>query len=180
MTFEVTHSTTLFEGRVFNLRQDQLRLPDGRLIQMDIVDHEPAVTILPVDTDGSILFIRQYRHAAGTELLELPAGVAERGEDPLESAQRELREETGMAAAHLEKVGGFFLAPGYSTEYMHVYLATGLTPSPLPGDETEIIEVEKISARQAMRLAEEGSLQDSKSLITLFWARPHLKRLGFL
>jgi ADP-ribose pyrophosphatase len=85
-----------------------------------------------------------------------------------------------MAAATLEKIGGFFLAPGYSTEFMHVYLATGLTPAPLPQDEDELLQIEKISARQAVRLAEEGGLRDSKSLIALFWARPHLKRLGLL
>jgi ADP-ribose pyrophosphatase len=180
VAFEVIDSHVVYEGRVFSLRQDRLRMPDGRLIQLDIVSHNGAVTVLPVDADGQIWFIRQYRHATGEELLELPAGAAEASEDPWASAQRELREETGMAAAHLERIGGFFLAPGYSTEYMHVYLATGLTPSPLPQDEDELLRIEKISARHAMRLAEEGVLQDSKSLIALFWARPYLERLGLL
>jgi ADP-ribose pyrophosphatase len=165
---------------VFDVRQDRIELPDGRQVQMDIVVHHAAVTILPIDADGQIWFIRQYRHAIGEDLLELPAGVSEAGEDPHESAQRELREEIGMAAGHMERLGGFHLAPGYSTEYMHLYLGTELTPAPLPGDETEVIRVEKISARQAMRLAETGELQDSKSLVAMFWARPHLQRLGLL
>jgi ADP-ribose pyrophosphatase len=180
MGFELVDSRVVFEGRVFSVRQDRLRMPDGRPMQLDIVDHNGAVTLLPVDGDGQIWFIRQYRHAAGEELLELPAGAAEDNEDPLVCAQRELREETGMAAAHLEKIGGFFLAPGYSTEFMHVYLATGLTPAPLPQDDDELLQIEKISARQAVRLAEDGMLRDSKSLIALFWARPHLMRLGLL
>ena len=180
MTFETETTQTVFEGRVFNVRQDRVRYPDGRLVQMDIVDHYDAVTILPVDADGQIWFIRQYRHAAGKELLELPAGVAEAGEEMVVSAQRELREEIGMAAQRLEKIGGFYLAPGYSTEYMHVFLATGLYPAPLPGDESEFLSVEKIAARQALHLADSGLLDDSKSLIALFWARSLLARLGWV
>ena len=171
MTFVTEKTQTVFEGRVFNVRQDRVLYPDGRRVQMDIVDHRDAVTILPVDNDGQIWFIRQYRHAAGKELLELPAGVAEPGEDMLVSAQRELQEEIGMAAKHMEKIGGFYLAPGYSTEYMHVFLATDLYPSALPGDESEFLSVEKIEARHALSLAETGQLDDSKSLIALFWAR---------
>jgi ADP-ribose pyrophosphatase len=180
VTFETESSQTVFEGRVFKLRQDWVRYPDGRRVLLDIVDHNGAVTILPVDDEGQIWFIRQYRHAAGKELLELPAGVAESDEAVETSALRELREEIGMGAEHLEKIGGFYLAPGYSTEYMHVFLATGLYPAPLPGDETELLSVEKIPARQALHLAEAGLLDDSKSLITLFWARPLLARLGLI
>ncbi|OGO37587.1 MAG: hypothetical protein A2W35_05495 [Chloroflexi bacterium RBG_16_57_11] len=176
MRFETEHSQTVFRGRVFNVRQDRVLYPDGRRVHMDIVDHRDAVTMLPLDQDGQIWFIRQYRHAAGRELLELPAGVAEPGEDMLVSAQRELQEEIGMGAKHIQEIGGFYLAPGYSTEYMHVYLATDLYPSALPGDESEYLSVEKIDARRALSLAETGQLNDSKSLIALFWARPLLAR----
>jgi ADP-ribose pyrophosphatase len=171
VTFKTEHTQTVFEGRVFNVRQDQVLYPDGRRFQMDIVDHRDAVTILPVDSDGQIWFIRQYRHAAGKELIELPAGVAEPGEEMLVCAQRELQEEIGMGAKNMEKIGGFYLAPGYSTEYMHVFLATDLYPSSLPGDESEFLSVEIIDARRALSLAESGQLDDSKSLIALFWAR---------
>lgn len=177
--YDLVRSSTVFQGRVFDIRQDFLRLTDGRVIQMDTVVHNPAVTILPIDSMGNIWFIRQYRHSIGQELLELPAGVIEAGEDPLAGAQRELREEIGMAAGKLEKIGGFFLAPGYSTEWMHVFLGTDLTPAPLPGDETEILQVEKIPLREAIRRAEAGDLQDSKSLIALFWARSTLERMEF-
>lgn len=179
MTFETENTQIVFNGQIFNVRQDWVRYPDGRLVQMDIVDHRDAVTILPVDAEGQIWFIRQYRHAAGKELLELPAGVAEPGEELALGALRELREEIGMAAKDMHKIGSFFLAPGYSTEYMHVFLATGLYPSMLPGDEDELISIEKISARQALHLADTGQLEDSKSLIALFWGRSWLARLGW-
>jgi ADP-ribose pyrophosphatase len=175
VTVEVLQTTPVFKGQVFDVRQDQVRFFDGKIINLDVVDHRDAVTILPLDQDGQIWFIRQYRHPAGSELLELPAGVTEEGEAPETGALRELREEIGMAAQKLLKLGGFFLAPGYSTEYMHVYLATGLYPSPLPGDEDEYLSIEKIAADQAIELAETGQLIDSKSLIALFWARPYLQ-----
>jgi ADP-ribose pyrophosphatase len=176
MTIEVIQTKTVFKGRAFDVRQDQVLLPNGHVIELDIVDHRDAVTIIPFDRDGQIFFIRQYRHAAGIELLELPAGVTEADEAPETGAQRELREETGMAANELRKIGGFYLAPGYSTEYMHVYLATGLYPSPLPGDESEFLTVEKMSVEKAYDLAESGQIHDSKTLVGLFLARQFFAR----
>ena len=177
MCCEVLQTKSIFAGRVFYVHQDRVLLPNGHVIELDIVDHRDAVTIIPLDQDGQVWFIRQYRHAAGVELLELPAGVTEEGEAPEVGALRELREEIGMAAGEMIKLGGFYLAPGYSTEYMHVYLATGLYASPLPGDETEFLSVEKIAIEKAFELAETGQLEDSKSLVGLFWVRAYLTRL---
>jgi ADP-ribose pyrophosphatase len=174
MPFETIHSETVFSGRVFRVRLDQVRLPDGRQVRLDIVEHRGAVTLVPVDNDGQIWFVRQYRHPAETILLELPAGVMEESEGPEASALRELREEIGMAAGSLQKIGEFFLAPGYSTEYMYVYLATGLHPDPLPGDEDELIEIEKIPIQRAYALIREGVYRDSKTLATLLLAQPYL------
>jgi ADP-ribose pyrophosphatase len=174
MSFDVTHSENVYRGRVFDVRKDQLRLPDGRLVWLDIVDHRGAVTLVPVDAVGQVWFIRQYRHPAGIELLELPAGVIEEGEAPEVSAQREIREEIGMAAGHFQKIGQFFLAPGYSTEEMHVFLATGLREDPLQPDEDELISIEKIPFDQALQMAETGQIQDAKSLAAIFLARRHL------
>ena len=178
--FEVIRSEIVYHGHVFDVRQDHLRLPNGNISPIDVVDHRGAVTMIPVDGQGQIWFIRQYRHAIKKVLLELPAGAAEIGEPPLTSAQRELREEIGMAAGSLVEIGSFYLAPGYSSEFMHLFLATDLQAAPLPADEDEYLKIEKISARQALRLAETGELVDSKSLIALFWSRPHLARLGLL
>lgn len=175
MPFEVVQREILYRGKVFNIRQDHVRLPDGKLAKWDIIDHPAAVTILPVDSEGLIWFIRQYRHPAGKELLELPAGVLEEDEDPEMGAQREIREEIGMSADDLEQIGSFFLAPGYSTEYMHVFLGRSLRHEPLAQDEDEFIRVEKMSYKQALETIELGEIQDAKSLVALFLARPYLE-----
>jgi ADP-ribose pyrophosphatase len=153
MDIEILTRESVYHGRAFNVRRDKVRFQNQNVAQLDIIEHVGAVTILPVDADGQIIFVRQYRHAAGQELLELPAGTLEKGEPPENCASREIREETGFAAGKLTKVGEFFLAPGYSTEYMVVYLATDLHPSPLPGDADEFITTEAIPIKQAYELA---------------------------
>jgi ADP-ribose pyrophosphatase len=107
MTFETIRSEKKYRGKAFDVRQDQVRLPDGQTVSLDIIDHVGAVTLIPVDENGMIWFVRQYRHATGKLLLELPAGTLESGEQPEACALRELREETGVACKHLQKVGEF-------------------------------------------------------------------------
>ena len=175
MPFEVMHTETAFRGRAFDVRQDQVSLPDGNQARLDVIVHNESVVMIPLDAEGLIWFIRQYRHPAQKELLELPAGVMEAGEQPEYSAGREIREEIGMAAGKLRKLGAFFLAPGYSTELMHVYLATGLNEDPLQPDRDEFIRVEKISVQEAYRLAESSQIQDAKTLAALLLARPYLE-----
>jgi ADP-ribose pyrophosphatase len=174
MTCETIRSDIIYHGRAFDVRRDQVRLPDGQIVHMDIVDHVGAVTLIPVDDQGRIWFVRQYRQAAGETLLELPAGMIEVGERPETCARREIREEIGMAAGKIQKIGEYFLAPGYSTEFMHVYLATDLHPDPLPGDVDEFLSVEAISIEQAFLMAENGEIRDAKTLATLLLARPLL------
>lgn len=174
MRVELINQETLYRGHAFNVRRDEVKLPNQHTVHLDIIEHVGAVTLLPVDADGRILFVRQYRHATGKELLELPAGTLDEGELPEHCAAREIREETGFAAGKLTKLGEFFLAPGYSTEYMVVYLATDLNPSPLPGDQDEIITLQSIPIDQAYQLALNGELQDGKSLAALLLARPYL------
>src|SRR5512136_1345202 len=118
MPYEILHTETLYHGRAFNVRRDEIRLPDGKTARVDIVDHVGAVTLVPVDEQKRVWFVRQYRHPAGDVLLELPAGMVEPGELPLDCARREIREEIGMAAGRVEPIGEYFLAPGYSTEFM--------------------------------------------------------------
>lgn len=164
MAFELLNSEIVYPGRAFTIRRDRLRLPDGRETKLDIVEHVGSVVIVPVDNEGNLLFVRQYRHAAGLDLLELPAGTLNEGEAPEACARREIREETGMAAGRLELLGGFYLAPGYSTEYMHVYLATDLYPAPLAADADEFLAVEKIPLTEAFAMPARGLLPDAKSL----------------
>lgn len=174
MKFELLKSESTYEGRAFNVRRDHLLTPQGNTVKYDIIEHIGSVSIVPVDDDGQMFFVRQYRHAAQVELLELPAGTLEVGELPEVAAAREIREETGMAASHLEEIGSFYLAPGYSTELMHVFLATGLTHDPLEPDADEYLSVEKIPVAEAYRLAENGQMQDAKSLAAMLLARKYL------
>lgn len=178
MDYELTDSRVIFTGRVFKLRQDTVQYPNGRQVQLDIVEHNGAVVMLPVDSEDNIWFIRQYRHAAGREMLELPAGMLETDELPLQAAEREIREETGMSSGELTHLGGFFLAPGYSTEYLHIFLARQLEPGPLEPDDDEVITVERIPVVEAYRMAEHGEISDAKSLASLMLARPWLLGVG--
>jgi len=174
-TFELIKSETLMQGRAFKIRRDHLKTPDGRETKFEIIEHGGSVIIVPIDADANMLFVRQYRHATGMDLLELPAGTRD-GDEPFEDcAAREIREETGMEAGKLQKIGDFYLAPGYSTEFMVVYLATDLQYNPLEADDDEFLEVEKIPVAEAIQRAERGEIPDAKSLAALLLVRSYLK-----
>lgn len=177
MPFELLRSEALFQGRAFKIRRDYLKTPDGSETKFDIVEHGGSVIIIPMDNDGNLLFVRQYRHAAGMDLLELPAGTRDNDEPFEECAAREIREETGMEAGTLKKVGEFYLAPGYSTEFMGVFLATDLKYNPLEADDDEFLTVEKIPVKEAFGMAERGEMPDAKSLAALLLTRPFLVKL---
>ncbi|HSL45426.1 MAG TPA: NUDIX hydrolase [Anaerolineales bacterium] len=176
MPFELIRSETLLEGRTFNVRRDTLKTPDGGETKLEIVDHSGSVVIIPVDDENNLLFVRQYRHAAKADLLELPAGTRESEEPYEECAAREIREEIGMEAGRLQKLGEFFLVPGYSTEFMAVFLATGLKENPLNPDEDEFLQVERIPLKKVFKMAEQGEIKDAKSLAGLTLARSHLEK----
>jgi len=176
MPFELIKSETLLQGRTFKVRRDTLKTPDGRETRLEILDHGGSVVILPIDRENNLLFVRQYRHATGGDLLELPAGTREQEEPFEECAARETREETGMGAGKLQKVGEFYLAPGYSTEFMAVFLATDLKEDPLQADDDEFLQVERIPLKKALEMAEHGDVLDAKSLAALWLAKPHLEK----
>ena len=175
MPFELTHSEILLQGRAFKIRRDYLKTPDGKETKFEIVEHGGSVVIIPVDELGNMWFVRQYRHATGTDLLELPAGTRDGDEPYEECAAREVREEIGMEAGTLTKVGEFYLAPGYSTEFMGVFMATNLNHNPLDPDADEFLSVEKIPLKNAIEMAEQGKIPDAKSLAALLLARPFLE-----
>lgn len=174
--FELINSEITYKGRAFTIRKDHVKLPDGRSAHLDIVEHHGSVIIVPIDHAGNVIFVRQYRHAASVEMIELPAGTLEPDENPADCAAREIREETGFAADQIKEIGTFYLAPGYSTEYMHVYLATDLRHDPLEADADEFLSIEKLSAKETIAFAESGRMQDSKSLAALMLARPFLEK----
>jgi ADP-ribose pyrophosphatase len=174
MTRQVLKSEVVFRGRAFAVRLDEVAYAPGKTMRMEIVEHTGAVTMVPVDQAGQIWFIRQYRHSVGETLLELPAGTLHGVEDPLDGAQRELQEEIGMRAGQLEPLATFWLAPGYSTERMHAFLATDLEPAPLPQDEDEQITVARLPVAEALAAATRGEIRDAKSLAALFAASRRL------
>jgi ADP-ribose pyrophosphatase len=175
MPFELIKSEVLLEGRAFKVKRDTLKTPEGRETRLDIVDHCGSVVILPVDASGNLLFVRQYRHATGEDLLELPAGTRNADEPFEQCAAREIREETGMQAGKLQKLGEFYLVPGYGTELMAAFLATELKENPLQADEDEFLNVEKIPVKRAIQMAERGEIRDGKSLAALLLARQNLE-----
>jgi ADP-ribose pyrophosphatase len=175
MPFEFIRSEILLQGRNFKVRRDTLKTPDGRETKLEIVEHGGSVVLVPIDDKANILFVRQYRHATGKDILELPAGTRE-GEEPYEDcAAREIREETGMEAGRLQKVGEFYLAPGYSSEFMAVFLATDLKHNPLKADDDEFLQVERVPVQEVAAMFERGDVPDSKSLAAWLLARPYLE-----
>ena len=174
MAYELLNRTIYFRGRIFSVAGREYMLPDGRSYTYEVVEHQGAITVVPLDKDGCLLFVRQYRVGSQSELLELPAGMLEDDEDPLSAAAREVREEIGMGAGRMERLGDFFMAPGYSTEHMHIFLATELYPAPLPQDQDEFLSIARIPARKALEMARGGQIRDGKTLAALLMAEPHL------
>lgn len=171
MKFTTLHSEVIYRGRVFTLRKDTVRLPNDKSTDLDILQHNGGVAIVPLDDDGNVWFVRQYRQAAGEALLEIPAGTLEVGESPLENAHRELQEEIGMNARQITRLGSCFLAPGYSSEYMHIFLARDLFPAQLPADDDEFIDVVRVPLKKALALIDEGAFRDAKTILGLLWAQ---------
>jgi ADP-ribose pyrophosphatase len=155
-----------FDGKMISVRVDTLQRPDGSSFRREVVSYGQAVVLVPVDADGSLLLVRQYRHAVGEWLLELPAGGIDEGEAPEAAAQRELREETGHRGA-LTRIGGMFLAPGYSDEFQHIFAATGLVADALDADEDEEIELARVPLSDVLSLVDRGEIRDAKSLAGL-------------
>ena len=160
-------SESIFDGKVVNLRVDSVALPDGRQVSREVVEHASAVAVVPIDPEGNVILVRQYRHPADQALLEVPAGTLEESETPDECVQRELREETGFASRDLRALGGFWMSPGYCTEFMYAYLAKDLVPSKLEADDDENIGVERLPLSRVPQLIRLGEIQDAKSIAAL-------------
>tara|TARA_B100001146_G_scaffold109035_2_gene96395 strand:+ start:1053 stop:1598 length:546 start_codon:yes stop_codon:yes gene_type:complete len=163
-------SKDIYQGRIIKLRVDTVQLPSGRTTTREIVEHEDAVCVVPIDENNNVLMVRQYRKAAQLNLLEVPAGGVEAGETPDETVLRELQEEVSVTSGSLRRLSGFWVSPGWATEFMHAYLATDLTPASLPADDDEYISVERVPLDSIPGLIESGEIQDSKSIASLLLA----------
>lgn len=167
MEEKVIHSERIFQGRVVNLRLDTVQLPNGRTTQREIVEHRGAVAIVPLLDDRTVLMIRQFRLAANEVLLEVPAGTLEPAESPEICAARELQEETGYRAGTIRRIFSQFLAPGYSQEILHVFLAQDLEPTTQQSEEDEHVEVVTVPLASAVDMVLDGQIKDAKTIAAL-------------
>jgi|SRR3990172_5795153 len=159
-----TQCRQVYAGRTIALRLDTVQMPDGRVKTWDVVVHPGAVVILPITDKKEILFVKQWRRAVQKRLIELPAGTLEEGEPVEECAQRELREETGFRAGELVSMGGFYSAPGFCSEYLHLFFAKGLVKDPLDGDDDEKIDLLCLTLPQVEAMIVSGEICDAKTL----------------
>ena len=170
--FENTvESTRPYDGRIFSVRVDTVELPSGRRTIREVAEHSDAVCMIPVDDEGNVLLVRQYRKPTESSLLEAPAGGVEAGEVSEDTVLRELQEEVGYTAANLRHLASFWVAPGWATERMHAYLATGLTPSKLSADDDENIQVVRVPFADAVAMIHTGEIHDGKTIAALLLAQ---------
>jgi ADP-ribose pyrophosphatase len=160
----------IYRGRVVDLSVDSVRLPNGNVCDLELIRHPGAAAVVPLDTDGNVVLVRQYRYAAGDWLLEVPAGKLDAGEAAETCALRELEEETGYRAGKLTPLGWIWTTPGFTDERIWLYLATELSPSTLAHDVDEVLRVERMPFEEAVALAATSGLRDAKSVCALLRA----------
>ena len=161
-------SQLIYDGRAIRVRVDTVETANGRTSTRDIVEHADCIAVIAVDADDNILLVKQFRKPIEKELLEIPAGGIDEGEDPVTAVEREMREETGYFPKKVERLGGFYSTPGYCSEYLYLYLATDLIPSRLFAEDTEGIEVIRMPVTEIRELVKQGKIQDAKSIAGLF------------
>ncbi|GAA0416370.1 MAG: NUDIX hydrolase [Bacillota bacterium] len=158
-------SEVIYDGKVVHLKVDDVVLPDGKTAKREIIDHPGAVAIIPITKDNKIVFVEQYRKPLEKSLIEIPAGKLEVGEDPEETAIRELEEETGYTTKDLSFVTSFYTSPGFANERMYIYITDTLelVDQPIAGDEDEFISIRKLTLEEAKQLVEQEEIHDAKT-----------------
>ena len=164
---KVLSSRIAYKGGHIQVREDRVIEPAGHEASREIVVHPGAVCVVARPTLDEVILIRQYRHAAGRELVEIPAGTLHEGEDPRECAIRELEEEAGYRAANMVERARFWTTPGFTTEFMYLYEATNLTKTQINPDDDEVIEVDIVTSAKALQMIDDGQIQDAKSILSL-------------
>ncbi|MBU2608569.1 MAG: NUDIX hydrolase [Chloroflexi bacterium] len=176
MSEKTLSSETIYDGRAVKLRVDTVEMSGGRQTTREIVEHSDCVAVVAIDDEDNVMLVSQFRQAVENELLEIPAGGIEPGEDPPAAVSREMQEETGYYPHKLERLGGFYSAPGYCTEFLHLYLATDLVASQLFAEDTEEIRLVRVPLAQVPELIASGSIRDAKSLAGLYLLLEYQKR----
>lgn len=178
MPEEILQTRRIYDGRVVNLRVDQVRLPSGVEATREIIEHPGAVAIVPILEGDRVVLVRQYRSAVAEDLLEIPAGTLKIGEDPLECAKRELIEETNYSAGRIDQFMFSWVAPGYSAEAMYYFLASDLAPCEGVQDEDEDVSVEIVELADILKLIQSGNIRDTKTIAGLLSAQRILEMRG--
>lgn len=168
MSLNVEKRRTLHHGRVFDITVENVTFPNGVNLDMEIIRHPGASAIVPLTEKGEVVMLKQYRHAMGDTLWEIPAGTFDGKEDPLVCARRELLEETGYAAATWTPLGAVTPVPGYSDERIHLFLARDLTAQTQNLDADEIIEVHKVPLERVAAMIIEGRIEDAKTIAAVY------------
>jgi ADP-ribose pyrophosphatase len=176
LTEKTLSSKVIFKGRALKMRVDTVLTADGRRSTREIVEHPDCIAVVALDAKDNVLLEKQYRQAIGKELLEIPAGGIDAGEEPEATVVREMREETGFRPQQVTKLTGFYSSPGFTNEYLHLYLATDLVPDPLSAEDTAGIEVVKVPLSQIPDLITSGKIQDAKSIAGLLYYLEHFKK----
>jgi ADP-ribose pyrophosphatase len=166
---------SIYSGRVITLGVERIRLPNGNVAELEIVRHPGGAAVVALDELGRICLLRQYRHAAGGWIHELPAGKLDGGEPPLDCARRELQEEAGRTARDWLSLGSYLSSPGVLTEVLHLFLARGLEAVSATPEEHEVLEVEWLPLAEALEMAMDGRILDGKTLVGLFRAERSLR-----
>jgi ADP-ribose pyrophosphatase len=170
---KIINSEKKFEGRVFSVTTDEISEGE-HTYKREVVHHPGSAVIIPVHDDGTVVLVRQYRHPAVRYLLEAPAGTLANGERPEVGAARELQEELGLVAAHLEKLSEFFVSPGFLEEKMWVFLATEFSEGKQKLDDDEILDIVRLPLTEALEMITSGEIQDAKTIIGLMLAAPRV------
>jgi ADP-ribose pyrophosphatase len=168
----------IYKGRIVDLRLETMTLPNQVTVTLEMVRHPGAAAIVPVHEDGSVTLIRQYRHAADGYIWEIPAGKLDTDEEPACCAARELREEAGLEAGELVRLGMILTAPGFCDERIHLFLARQLTTAAQQLDEDEVLSVSRIPLPQALDMIRSGAIQDAKTIAGLHHTAAYLTRQG--
>ena len=157
----------IYHGKVITLNIDTVTLPNGVTIDLEMVRHPGAAAVVPLKDDGTVVLIRQFRHAAGGFIFEIPAGKLHLGEDPKACAARELEEEIGYQAGTLELLSSIFTAPGFTDEVIHIYKATGMTKTQQNLDRDEVLELVEMPLPEAIDMIRTGAIRDAKTMVGL-------------
>jgi ADP-ribose pyrophosphatase len=160
-------SQQIYQGHAVNIRMDTVEKASGKKTTRDVVEHSDCVAVVALDEQDNVLLVRQFRHAVDKFLLEVPAGGIDSGEEPIDSVRRELQEEIGYFPRKIDKLGGFYSIPGYGTEYLHCFVATDLVPSRLIAEDTDDIELVRVSPNDIPQLIASGEICDGKTIAAL-------------